>query len=235
MIPTKIMTTCHLFFENVALLSARLKIPVIDQLIPNETIILFGSHSDPSLFLNFQKKNPIQYMIIQSENIESTFFDPNSKYADYIELCKNNIVFNYSLTTSVQLEKKFGIKNHGLFEWEFIQRKPLPRKIDILFYGYPSIKRQLIEKRLKKILPLNIVFLYSTYNTELLDHLLVSEYVLNIPYFSKSALETHRIDQALACGCKVITKRSSCNYLNKKYEKKVIFIDDYDDIQAKVQ
>ena len=56
--------------------------------------------------------------------------------------------------------------------------------------------------------------------------LLHCKIVINIPCYEASALECHRINQAITCGCKVISTRSACKVLDKEYESYVTFTDD---------
>ena len=51
----------------------------------------------------------------------------------------------------------------------------------------------------------------------LTEELLNVKYVLNIPFYPRSALETHRINKALSCGCQVISQPSADSELNDRY------------------
>ncbi len=217
--------------ENAFLLSIRLKIPIIGELRPNETIIVFGSAMQPYQLLEFQFKNPVTYYILQAENMNSDFFE--NKY--YISLLRRNPTFHYSEYNAIECQKRFGIKSAGIFDWEFLKHDNIyetcDTPIDLLFYGYPNEEREEVEVFLKEKFPdKNIVFAFATYYEKLDQFIIKSKYVLNIPYFKNSALETHRINQALANGCKVYSKKSACESLNKRYESKIIFIEDWDDI-----
>lgn len=228
---TAIVNFSNVYFENVALLSHRMKIPILPTLEPNHTIILFGSGINAKYCLEFALKNPVKYIILNGENMNSKYYDKNDSQGKYyIYLQKHYPTFHYSpYIASKCLE--LGLKSAGLYDWEFIPRKNIGG-IDLLFYGFPNQERESIEIMLKQKYPdKKIIFAFKVYNEELIPLLIQAKYVLNIPYFKDSALETHRINQALACGAKVISKRSSCDYLNKQYESKIIFIDDYDKIE----
>lgn len=229
--PTAICIFHNIHKENALLLSLRLKIPMLNELRENETILIMGAGSAPYKLLDFQFRNPVKYIIYQAENIYSPFFEDKK----YRLLLKNNIVYNYSKYTADYIFKQWGIKTVGLFEWEFFNREnrfhDCEEPIDLLFYGYPSDERENVERLLKEKFPTkNIVFAYQVYDQEQADLLVRSKYVLNIPYFPDSALETHRINQALFAGCKVISKKSCCHYLNEKYKSKIIFIKSWLDI-----
>jgi hypothetical protein len=228
---TAICIFSNIHIENALLLSIRLKIPILKELRENETILVMGSAVNPYHLLNFQFKHKVMYYIFQAENIASDFFD--NKH--YISLLRRNPVFHYSQYNADECYKRWGIKSCGLFDWEFLNRNNLyeicNQPIDLLFYGYPNETREKVEILLKEKYPdKNIVFAYAIYDDSVIDLITRAKYVLNIPYLENTSLETHRINQALACGCKVISKRSNCDYLNKKYESKIIFIDSWDEI-----
>ena len=229
---TAICIFSPVYIENATLLSLRLKIPILKELRANEIIICFGCAIDPKKLIEFSIKNPVKYIIINGENISSKYYDPNDEIGRYyIYLQKKHITFQYSPYTAEHVEK-FGIKCGAIVDFEFMNRDNIystcDQPIDILFYGFPNEERERVETLLKNKYPdKNIHFAFTVYGNDLLELLVKSKYVLNIPYFENSALEIHRINQALACGCKVISTRSSCEYLNKKYESKISFVDDW--------
>jgi hypothetical protein len=53
--------------------------------------------------------------------------------------------------------------------------------------------------------------------------------VINIPYYEQNALESHRINKALACGCDVISLKSCDEEANAFYNDYVYFCDDIED------
>jgi hypothetical protein len=232
---TAICIFCPVYIENATLLSLRLNIPILNELKANETIICFGCAIDPKKLIDFSIRNPVKYIIINGENINSKYYDPNDEVGRYyIYLQKKYPTFQYSPYTAGYVEK-FGIHCAGLVDFEFMNRDNIystcEEPIDILFYGFPNEERQRVETLLKNKYPeKNILFAYTVYGNDLLELLVKSKYVLNIPYFEKSALEIHRINQALACGCQVISTKSSCEYLNKKYESKISFVDDWNNL-----
>jgi len=225
------------YIENATLLSLRLKIPILQELRANETIICFGSAINPKHLIEFSFKNKVKYIIVNGENITSRYYDPNDEAGRYyIYLQKRHPTMQYSPYTAEYVEQKFGIKCVGLIDFEFMNRDNIyltcENPIDILFYGFPNEERQRVEALLKEKYPTkNIHFAYTIYGNDLLELLVKSKYVLNIPYFEKSALEIHRINQALACGCKVISRKSACDYLNQKYESKIRFLDHWENLQ----
>lgn len=234
---TAICIFSPVYIENATLLSLRLKIPILKDLRANEIIICFGIAIDPKRLIEFSIRNSVKYIIINGENINSRYYDPNDEIGRYyIYLQKKHITMQYSPYTADYLEQKYGIKCNAIIDFEFMNRDNIystcDEPIDILFYGFPNEERQRVETLLKNKYPdKNIHFAYTVYGNDLIDLIVKSKYVLNIPYFENSALEIHRINQALACGCKVISSKSSCEYLNKKYESKISFIDNWSNIE----
>ena len=229
--PTAICIFNEIHKENALVLSLRLKIPMLSELRENESILIMGAGCAPYKLLDFQFKNPVKYIILQAENVFSHFFEDKK----YKLLLKKNTVFNYSLYTAEYIDKHFGIKTAGLFDWEFLKRDNVhstcDNPIDLLFYGFPNEERESVEKLLKDKFPnKNIVFAYKVYNDEQVNLLVRAKHVLNIPYFPNSALETHRINQALYAGCNVFSKKSCCKYLNEQYKSKITFIKSWLDI-----
>lgn len=230
-----ILLFSNVYTENAFLLSQRLKIPITLEIKANGTYIIFGAALQAKRLLEFSIRNPVKFMILNGENITSKYYDKNDiegKY--YIQLQKHFPTYQYSQYTADYIEKLFGIKCAGLYDFEFLNRdnKYSNNGIDLLFYGFPNEERIRTELKLKKKYPTkNIIFAYTVYGNDLVELIEKSKCVLNIPYFKDSALEIHRINQALASGCKVFSKRSVCDYLNKKYESKITFVEDYLDIE----
>ena len=227
---TAICIFSPVYIENATLLSLRLKIPILSELRANEIIICFGLAIDPKKLIDFSIRNPVKYIIINGENITSKYYDPNDEMGRYyIYLQKKHITMQYSPYTAEYVEKKFGIKCNAIIDFEFMNRDNIystcDNPIDILFYGFPNEQRQNVETLLKNKYPdKNIHFAFTVYGNDLLELLVKSKYVLNIPYFEKSALEIHRINQALACGCKVISSKSLLKHSINRFEKYKVFL-----------
>ena len=235
---TAICIFSPVYIENATLLSLRLKIPILKELKANEIIICFGIAINPKEMLEFSLKNKVNYIIVNGENITSKYYDPNDEVGRYyIYLQKRHPTMQYSPYTAEYVEQRFGIKCAGIIDFEFMKRDNVyltcDKPIDILFYGFPNEERKRVEELLKNKYPNKTIhFAYTVYGDDLLELIVKAKYVLNIPYFEKSALEIHRINQALACGCQVISTKSACDYLNKKYESKITFIDRWEDIEV---
>ena len=57
------------------------------------------------------------------------------------------------------------------------------------------------------------------------------KYVLNIPFYENSSLETHRIHRALSASCKVLSLKPYLKYEEEGYDEFVIFVDNLDDFE----
>ena len=222
--------SCHIIFnENALALSQKYNFPVENIFSPkiNDVYIVFGANSKPDVLLNAQLDAEFKfyYIILNSEQIESPFL----KNKSYIKLLKDSIVFSYSDSITKWLEENIRIKISGSFYFPFIQSLyKYKREYDVVFVGSKNDKRFKILDNLKKT-SLNIYcdFEWKHSNPEDLNNLLnKSKVVINIPYYSNNALETHRIIKALSCGCSVISLRSSDDELDSVYEEYIYFTSD---------
>jgi hypothetical protein len=104
------------------------------------------------------------------------------------------------------------------------------KEYDVVFVGSENEKRRSIYNKLKETYPhLNIYFDLAWQHTapeKLTDLLHKAKVVLNMPYYTDNALETHRINKALSCDCQVISLRSCDEDANKFYEDYITFTDD---------
>jgi hypothetical protein len=221
------------FIENASQLSKELNIPVVYELLPNKCYGVFSAHDAAKELLDYQYRENISYIIYQSENIESIFF--KNKY--YIELLKRNKVLQYSPYTASKCKELYNINCDGYFNFSY-ETKPritlfavkkggtfseIKKDIDILFFGCITKKRYDILNEIQKRFTLNIVVTGDAFGEDLEKLLFRSHYIINISAYDNSVLETHRINKALALGCKVISNYSVDEKMNKKYKKYVVF------------
>ena len=197
-----------IFSENCFCLSKRLGIDIINDFSPKEghTYIVFGAHEKAAdlLFMQQKLKN-FKFIIINSEPPMGQFM--KNKY--YISLMRTNMVWDYNELSSNYL-KELNINVYSRYNFEFVyQPNEAERDIDIFFCGSKTPRREAIHGMLKKTFPdKKIVFHFDwnlTNQAELTRELQRSKYVLNIPFYNHSVLETHRIHKALSCGCKVVS------------------------------
>jgi hypothetical protein len=231
-----VISFSHYFVENAEKLSDELGIPVVYYLQPDYTYHIFSAHDASKQLLDYQKENPkTKYIIYQSENIESCFF----KDKNYIQLMKQNIVYQYSPMIAKYCLLKHGIDSASYFTWDYdyhFDKKK--RDLNLLFFGTMTTKRLHILNEIQKIMDITIVT--NCFGKDLNEILVKTKYVLNISAYENNALETHRINKALSCGCKVISNPSCDDAMNKKYKDLIIFtegrtIGDYMKILEKIK
>jgi hypothetical protein len=223
-----IITFSKYFIENASELSKELNIPVVYKLLPNMCYIVFSSHDAAKELLEYQFREKISYIIYQSENIESVFF--KNKY--YIELLKRNKVLQYSPYTASKCKELYNIECDGYFNFSYeTKHREITKDIDILFFGNINAERRYILNEIQHRSNLNIIITRDAFGEDLEKLLFRSKYIINISAYDNAALETHRINKALALGCKVISNWSADKIMNEKYNKYVFFcgkhVEDY--------
>lgn len=209
----KILCMNPIFRENCDCMAKLFGTQVVTELEPNQIHVVMGAHEDPIMLLNHN----VKHIICNTENMESDHF--RNKF--YLKLLQTSHVFDYTVA-HVELFKHLDIQYINSFPFLF---EPSPydyeREIDILFVGCKSTYRCGIEQQLRAKFPkLNIVFVYdySLANDVLMKQMLSkSRIVLNIPFYLNGILETHRINNALSCGCIVVTPRGTDENLNRMY------------------
>lgn len=223
-----------IFSENALCFSNKLKIPLATDLKPKngDIFIVFGAHEIVQELMYFQRNFNILYIIMNSEQISS----PVLKNKFYIELLRQNILFDYNKLTSQYFKDTYDIKTMSYFFFEFIQAEINKdaaeehiRDIDIFFTGSKTPEREKLFNSLKKEFPeKNIVFDFEwSYKSPLVmkEVLHKSKYVVNMPYYCNNTLETHRINNALSCGCRVVTLPSSDDEADEYYKDYAYFTD----------
>jgi hypothetical protein len=227
----KIITAHPIFNENAVVMSQKYKWELEKDFDPkpNDLYIVFGAHeiSHQLLDAQYRNKSSFGYIILNSEQTNSQFF--KNKY--YLKLMKNNVVCDYNAITPEWLRTNHDIRVFSYFYFEFMKfNVETKREYDVVFVGSANDKRTAVYNKLKETYPhLNIYFDLEWQNTapeKLTDLLHKAKVVLNMPYYTNNALETHRINKALACDCQVISLRSSDEDANTFYEDYVTFTDD---------
>ena len=227
----KIISAHPIFNENAVVMSQKYKWELEKDFAPkpNDLYIVFGAHEISHQLLEVQYRNnsSFGFIILNSEQTNSQFF--KNKY--YLKLMKNNVVCDYNAITPEWLRTNHEIRVFSYFYFEFMKfNVETKREYDIVFVGSANDKRIAIYKQLKETYPhLNIYFDLEWQNTspeKLTDLLHKSKIVLNMPYYTNNALETHRINKALSCQCQVISLKSCDDDANKFYEDYITFTDD---------
>jgi len=152
----------------------------------------------------------------------------------YISLMKRNVVMDYNTLSANYLKETYDIKVLSYYYFEFMKfnLETNERPYDVCFIGSKNERREKIIQDLQEQYPdLNFYIDYdwSHKNSDSLTKILHQcKLVLNIPYYDKNALETHRIHKSLACGCKVISLPSADEDANKFYKDYITITDNID-------
>ena len=228
-----------IFQENALILSQRTGLELKATFDPkeNDLVIVFGGHDKSSelLYLQKQKDFKFGYIIIATEQMNSVVYDNKN----YITLLKKNLVFPFSFEISKQLKLKYEIDSHSLYFFDFFNIEDTidfkDRPIDFFFCGCKSDLRDKQIELLRKKMPdkkIEVDYDYSyTTPLELMKKLTQVKYVLNIPFYENSSLETHRIHRALSASCKVLSLKPYLKYEEEGYDEYVIFVDSLDDFK----
>jgi hypothetical protein len=223
-----------IFNENAVLFAQRLKVPFVTELNPQDgdIIIVFGSHEQADKLFFVQEVKKIHYIIMQTEQFPSKVFD--NKY--YMELIQNNPILDWSRYNVERLKTKINIKAYSFYFFDFMLPETPDwnsRPIDFFFCGSASDERKKILNSFQKENPsakMEIDFSYSFVNpSAMMEKLKQVKYVINLPFFEDSSLETHRINRALSAGCEVVSLYSKDKYLNKQYAPYVHFVKELND------
>lgn len=230
----KIISAHPIFTENAIMVSQRFNIQIEKEFKPQkgDLYIVFGGHDiAPTLWIAQQSmNNEIGYIIYNTEQLNSDAW--RNKY--YIELCRNNPVYQYSNYISNEIKDKFKINPYSFFFFEFLSFDKtaieIKEEYDIIFIGAKNEKREQIMNSIVSAFPDKKVYIDFEYknNTpvDLTTRLHSSKIVLNIPFYDNNALEIHRINKALSCGCKVVSLPSADTDLNDFYKDYIYFTDD---------
>jgi len=227
----KIISAHPIFTENALVISQKYGIPIEKDFEPKkgDLYLVFGAHEIAPVLFMTQKEmnNEFGYIIYNTEQLSSIHW--KDKY--YIELCRSNVLFNYSNTLAYEISKRYKISPYSFFFFDyFIWDKTSLEETehyDIVFVGSKSDDREKIHQGLKNKFPeKKILFHYDNEYTspqKLTTLLMNSDIVLNIPYYKNGVLETHRIHKALACDCDVISYYSGDDDMNEFYKDYVYF------------
>jgi len=227
----KVISGHNVFNENAVVLSQKNKWTLEKEFNPqaNDLYIVFGAHelAHQLLEIQYRKNSSFGYIILNSEQIHSQFF--KNKY--YIQLMKRNVVCDYNTLTCDYLRQNFDIKVFSYYHFEFMKFPEEQQRIyDVCFIGTKNQHREETLNKLQEQFPnlkfyIDLEWKHSS-SDSLTKILSQCKVVLNMPFYQDNALETHRINKALACGCQVISTFSKDKDADDFYKDYIYFSDD---------
>ena len=207
----KIMS-CHWSQNEFAIvLSQKMGIPLIQgNLEPKDGdiyIVLGGQYASTAL-INLQKTHKVGFIIYNSETV---FRD---KY--YLELLKSNPVFDAEQSTTDILKKEHGINVLSHYFYEFIKVEGSDKTVDI---GIITKEDTELVARLRKKNPEKVikhVLWKDIKNPKELKELMASFKTFVNVY--EGSFNSYIVNQALACGCRVVSHNQADSYTLKFYD-----------------
>jgi hypothetical protein len=171
-----------------------------------ETEITSEVNDDDSLYIiycAFQMRIlPKKYIVYQCEQWGSVWFDKwywqiMNNALQIWEFAENNIA-----KYPIELESKVFHVPAGLINGEIKEKD-----IDVVFYGAINKHRETVINQIRNN-NIHITCIQNKYGEEMKDILSRTKVVLNVHFYEKGHLETFRINEALSCGCNVVSERN---------------------------
>ena len=200
--------------EFAIVMSQKLGIPLIQgEIAPKDGdvyIVLGGQYATAGL-INLQKNYKVGYIIYNSETVFRDKF--------YLQLMKSNPVFDCEQSTTDILKKEHGIKVLSHFFYEFMEVQEAPKPVDI---GIISKSETEMVAKLQKRYPSKVIkhtLLKDIKNPQQLKEFMASCKTFVNVY--EGSFNSYMINQALACGCRVVSHNQADSYTLKFYEEYV--------------
>lgn len=193
---------CHPIFElNAIELAKHLKCGVSSELVWTEPCVIYGAH-EIAVQVGLTSHPDVVHIILNTEHHESIHF--KSKY--YIDMLRRHLVFDYD-TVNAAWFKHEGIITLGRFPFLFPQCTGSDRHIEYGFVGAKTPLRESVEAQLSKMHNVKFIMDGSLHKGADMNAFLVQcKRVLNISVYTGNR-EWHRVNQAHACGCDVLTMK----------------------------
>lgn len=169
---------------------------------------------------------PRLFIAVQSEQIGSKWMTDS-----YFEkLKKAQFVLDFSPRNCAHLRNR-GISCHNVrtrvpmeifYADSWVMKKHFSgrnKDVDVLFYGSKCLRRERLEKKLKRSAKnMRVVFRYNDlFRDEREDLISRSKVVLNVHYWPASSLETHRVEYLCSRGKCIVSELSSDTELDLDY------------------
>ena len=207
----KIMSCDASMNEFAIVMSQKLCIPLIQgEIAPKDDdvyIVLGGQYATAGL-INLQRNHKVGYIIFNSE---TSFRD---KF--YLQLLKSNPVFDCEQSTTDILKKEHGINVLSHFFYEFIKVEGTDRPVDIGIIT--KSETELVAKLQKKYPDKRVrhVLLKDIKNPQNLKEIMSScKTYVNV---YEGSFNSYMINQALSCGCRVVSHNQADSYTLKFYD-----------------
>jgi hypothetical protein len=207
----KIMS-CHWTMNEYAIvLSQKMGIHLIQgNLEPKDgdVYIVLGAQFAAAALVNLQTNFKVGYIIYNSE---TSFRD---KF--YLQLLKSNCVFDCEQHTTDILKKQYGINVLSHFFYEFVKVEGSPKTVDI---GIITKEDTELVARLQKKNPEKVikhVLWKDIKNPKELKEIMSSFKTFVNVY--EGSFNSYIVNQALACGCRVVSHNKADSYTLKFYD-----------------
>lgn len=205
------------------------------------------------IFLKYHAEKLVENICSLGHEAEliSEVKDDDSFYILYCAFQITNLPKNYIVYQCEQWDSHWfgkyywGIINGALQVWEFaecnISKYPIglqskvvhvpaglingvikEKDIDVVFYGAVNKHRETLLSQIRNN-KIHITCIQNKYGSEMIDILSRAKVVLNIHFYEKGHLETFRINEALCCGCHVVSERNHTAFYPGKYPDFVSF------------
>jgi len=204
--------SCHWSMNEYAIvLSQKMGIPLIQgNLEPKDgdVYIVLGAQHATAALINLQRNHKVGYIIYNSETVFRDKF--------YLQLLKSNPVFDAEQSTTDILKKEHNINVLSHYFYEFIKVEGTEKPVDIGIITKEDtglvarLKAKNPEKVIKHVLwrdiknPKELKELMSSFKT-----------YVNI---YEGSFNSYMINQALACGCRVVSHNQADSYTLKFYD-----------------
>jgi len=207
----KIMSCHWLYNEYAIVLSQKMGITLIQgELKPKDGdiyIVLGGQHATAGL-INLQKNHKVGFIIYNSETVFRDKF--------YLQLLKSNCVFDCEQSTTDVLKKEHNINVLSHFFYEFIKIEGSDKPVDI---GIITKEDTGLVARLKAKNPEKVIkhVLWKDIKNPKELKELMSSFKTYVNVYEGS-FNSYMINQALACGCRVVSHNQADSYTLKFYD-----------------
>ncbi len=204
--------SCHWSQNEYAIvLSQKMGITLIQgELKPKDgdVYIVLGAQYATAALITLQKNHKVGFIIYNSETVFRDKF--------YLELLKSNPVFDAEQSSTDVLKKEHGINvlSHYFYEFIKVEGSDKPVDIGIITKDDTELVARLRKKNPEKVI--KHVLLKEIKNPKELKELMSSFKTFVNVY--EGSFNSYMINQALSCGCRVVSHNNADSYTLKFYD-----------------